>query len=300
MTAIARPLLLCALAAGSLLAGCDNARESVDLGTWQPAAASDPPPPPVAPQREIEIVTTPLGEGTGPTVSRGDLVHLRFTRTSTWSNGIEHESGTHEAWIWTDWEPEAGFEYWGYFGSPELRNTLVGRQVGERFQLRVVSDYAEIKAPLFGIARPGSPHTGLNEVMSGSPQTEPVVLAGGKFAWNQPARSDVEILASCPATLSTRSGQIAQWGHHYNMFGSAYQTDRRGIIRWSRLDAHCPPPDGSVRIILGPVYWRSEPWADHALMGWQNTYLDKVPLASHPEDYSFVSIGGHPPGRISP
>jgi hypothetical protein len=295
MTANARSLLLCSLAGATLLGGCDNAHEAVDLGSWRPAPASAAPEPANPPRHDTEIAITPLGEGAGALVARGDLVHLRFTRTTTWSDGTEHANGTYEAWIWTGWEPEAGLDYWGNFGSPELRNALVGRAVGERFQLRVVTDYAEIKAPRYGVATPQSPRTGLNEVVSNPAQTTPVVLAGGKFAWNQPSRSDVEIVASCPATLSTRTGQVEQWGHHFNMFGSAYQTDRSGIIRWARLDAQCPQPEGTVRIVLGPIYWRSEPWADHALMGWQDTYLGQVPLTSHPQDYNFVSIGGRQP-----
>ena len=88
---------------------------------------------------------------------------------------------------------------------------------------------------------------------------------------------------------SSRSG-----GYHYNAFGSAYQTDRAGVRRWSRLEAHCPAPDRDVKFVLGPVYWRSEPWAQGTLIAWQSSYMNKIARASHPQDYDFVSIDGKP------
>ncbi len=77
-----------------------------------------------------------------------------------------------------------------------------------------------------------------------------------------------------------------------NMFGFAYQIDRAGIRRWSRLEASCAAPDGEVKFVLGPICWRSEPCASGVLMAWQSSYRSKVARTNHPEDYDYASIDG--------
>lgn len=183
-------------------------------------------------------------------------------------------------------------DFWGDFGSPELRVALVGRSVGERFELRVLSPYGEIRSPAFGIAAAQSPKRGLNEFITVSLASSPIVLAGGEHSWSRASSAVITIAGACAARLETRVGQLTQWGYHYNMFGSAYQTDRAGILRWSRIQAQCAAPDGKVKFGMRPIYWRSEPWANGSLMAWHSSYAHKVPRASHPEDYDFVSIGG--------
>jgi hypothetical protein len=286
----ARWTLWIAIVSAVLLAGCDNFRERIDFGLWDLAVEGTAPAP--DPKRDIDITTTTRTPGSGPPVQSGDLVHLRFQRTVTWSDGTEHGGGTHEAWVWTGWEPDADQGYWGDFGTKELRSALIGRQIGESFDLRVVTAYAELKAPQYAIASPMSVRSGLNEIISQPNSSSTVVLAGGAFAWNQPSWSVVDILEICPASLATRTGTMKQWGHHLNMFGSAYETDRHGLLRWARLTARCASSSGEFQRVLGPIHWKAAPWPDHGLMAWQSTYLGKHPYATHPEDYDFVSIGG--------
>jgi hypothetical protein len=185
-------------------------------------------------------------------------------------------------------------DFWGDFGSPELRTALIGRRVGERFELKVLAPYGEIRSPLYGISVPHSPKRGLNEFIGTTRASEPSVLAGGEHAWSRASWSEITIVAGCRATLETRTGQLTQWGYHYNMFGSAYQTDRAGVLRWSRLAGRCAAPDGEVKFVLGPIYWRPEPWSNGVLMAWQSSYMGKVARSRHPEDYDYASIGGKP------
>lgn len=281
---------LAAVSLAVLLGACDNARESVELGTWSPATEAEAPA--TVPGAGTQIELTTLEPGAGKGVMPGDLVHLRYARTVRWDDGSEHAYSTGDAWLWTGVEPDAPLDFWGDFGSPELRAALLGHSVGERLTLRVLTPAAEIRSPAYGISAPLSPKRGLNEFIAVPRSNSPIVLAGGDHAWNQPSWSELTIAASCAATLETRAGRLTQWGYHWNMFGTAYATDRAGVLRWSRLKADCAPPEGEVTFSFGPIYWRPAPWAPGTLMAWQSSYLNKVARASHPEDYDFVRMNG--------
>jgi hypothetical protein len=282
---------LCVLLPLLVLAGCDNFRESVTVESWKVTVTPEAPVPPFD-AHETRIGTTVLAEGSGALVKPGDLVHLRYTRTVTWDNKTEHAQRAEEVWVWTGREPDAGMELWGKFGSPELRATLIGRKVGEIFELRVSTKYHEITAPLYGIAGPVSPRKGHNQFIGQYAAMEPKILAGGELAWNQPSWSAIEILAACPAKFATRRGRMTQWGYVFNMFGSAWQTDRSGELRWSAIEANCPAPDGEVRFMLGPIYWTAEPVVSGMLMAWESTFRSQRPKRTFPEDYVFVKING--------
>lgn len=273
-----------------VLAGCDNFRESVASEAWKSSIITEAPAPPI--NGAIPIDTKVLAEGAGASVRAGDLVHLRYTRTVAWSDKTEHADYPVEVWVWTGREPDAGMDFWGDFGSPELRTALIGRKVGERFELRVADKYNEIKAPLYGIAGPASPHQGFNEYLGQYAALEPQTLAGGEFAWSHPSWSAIEILATCPAKFATRHGSMQQWGYVANMFSSAYQTDRSGALRWSAIEAQCPAPEGAVRFMLGPIYWTAEPVVPGMLMAWQSSYRNKRPKLVFPEEYAYVTING--------
>ena len=268
-----------------VLAGCDNFRESVTIESWKSAVITEAPAPPFD-GHEIRIGTTAVTEGSGAQVMPGDLVHLRYTRTVTWANKTEHAQRAAEVWVWTGREPDPGMEFWGKFGSPELRTTLIGRKVGEIFELRASTKYDEITAPLYGIAGPVSPRKGRSQFIGQYAAMEPKILAGGE-SW-----SAIEILAACPAKFATRRGRMTQWGYVFNTFGSAWETDRDGELRWSAVEAKCPPPDGEVRFMLGPIYWTEEPVVSGMLMAWQSTFRSQRPKRTFPEDYAFVTING--------
>jgi hypothetical protein len=274
------------------LAGCDNFREKVTAEAWKSAAITEAPAPSFE-GNEASIVTSVLTAGPGTQVMPGDLVHLRYTRTVLNNDKSERTQGTEEVWVWTGREPDPGMEFWGKFGSPELRTTLIGRKVGEVFELRVSSKYHEITAPKYGIAGPVSPRQGHNQFLGQYAALEPKVLAGGEFAWNQPSWSAVEILNACPANFATRQGHMTQWGFVLNLFGSAWQTDRSGALRWAAIEANCPVPDGKVRFMLGPIYWTAEPVVSGMLMAWEPSYRSARSKWIYPEDYAFVTINGH-------
>ena len=274
-----------------VLAGCDNFRESVTTESWESTVNTEAPAPPFN-GFEIRIETNVLAEGSGAQVMAGNLVHLRYTRTVIWADKTEHAGRAEEVWIWTGREPDPEMEFWGKFGTSELRTTLIGRKVGEIFELRVATKYREVTAPQYGIAGPVSPRTGSSKYIGQYAAMEPKVLAGGEFAWGQPSWSVVEILAACPAKFATRRGRMTQWGYVYNMFGTAWQTDRSGELRWSAIEAKCPAPDGEVRFMLGPIYWTGEPVVPGMLMAWESTFRSQRPKRTFPEDYAFVTING--------
>jgi hypothetical protein len=274
----------------AILCGCENFSEHVDIGAWepQPPAAA----PELSPEHEPAVTTTTLVEGHGRLVEVGELVHLRYHRFVRSGDGSERREAAGEAWVWTGWEPEPDQGTWGDFGTPALRRALIGRNVGDTVDLRVGYDYAELVAPAYAITTPRSVHVGLNEAMESPQISVSRVLAGGRYAWSGPSRSEVEILDSCSAALATRTGTLRQWGYHFNMFGSAYQTDRHGLLRWSRLTATCAGSSGEFRRTIGPIYWRPEPWTAHGLMAWRGTYANVHGRERFPDDYDSATIGG--------
>ena len=274
----------------ALLAGCDNYRENVTIDPWVSQTIVVP----AAPHGngDTAISTTTIAQGSGIAVAAGDLVHLRYVRTGTWDDKSEHVEPARDAWIWTGREPDADMDLWGNFGSPELRHALIGRAVGERFELRVPVKYEEITSPLYGIAGPNSPRHGSSEFFGQYDALQPVTLAGGEFAWNKPSRSEIEIVNTCPARFATRLGHMTQSGHVMNMSTTGYENERNGILRWGAIEAQCPAPDGKVRFMLGPIYWTEKPWVHGMLMAWQSTYTNKHPKSAYPEDYAFVTING--------
>lgn len=273
------------------LAGCDNFRESVTTDTWKSSVIVEAPAPSFA-GFETGIETTVRTEGSAAPIRPGDLVQLRYTRTVTWDNKTEHADRPEVVWVWTGREPDPGMEFWGKFGSPELRTTLLGRKVGEIFELRGSTDHHEITAPVYGIAGPDTPHRGFNQFIGQYATTDTKTLARGGVAGSLPSWSAVEILAACPAKFGTRRGRMTQWGYVFNMFGTAWQTNRSGELRWSAIEANCPAPNGKVRFMLGPIYWTAEPVVPGMLMAWESTFRSKRPKLIFPEEYAFVTING--------
>jgi hypothetical protein len=121
---------------------------------------------------------------------------------------------------------------------------------------------------------------------------ELLTLAGGEFAWGQQSWSAIEILASCPAKFGTRHGHMTQEGRVFNWFGTAWDDHRSGSLKWVAIEADCPAPEGNVRFMLGPIYWREQPRVKGGLMAWESTYSGQDPKSRYPEDYAFVTIGG--------
>jgi hypothetical protein len=273
-----------------LLSGCDNFRESVTIEPWKSTVITEPPAPSI-PGHEIPIETTSIGNGPGPQVKPGDLVHLRFTRTTTNDDKTDYAQPAEEVWVWTGREPDPGMELWGKFGSPELRTTLIGRNVGDVLELRVSTRGHQIKSPVYGIAGPDTPRTGFNQFIGQYATTDQKTLAAGAFAGDHPSRSTIEILAACPAKFATRRGRMTQWGYVLSMPAASFQTDRSGDLKWSAIEAHCPA-EGDVRFMLGPIYWTPKPVVSGMLMAWESTYRSVRPKQKFPEDYAFVTING--------
>jgi hypothetical protein len=280
-----------------ILSGCDNFRTSVKTESWKSAVIAEAPAPAFA-GNETAIATTIVTEGSGAQVMPGNLVHLRYTRATTWYDKTEHEERAEEVWVWTGREPDPGMEYWGEFGSPELRTTLIGRKVGEHFQLRVASKYHGIDAPRYGIAEPLSPRKGFNQLIERSADMNSKTLAQGESG-GEPSWSAIEILAACPAKFATRLGRMTQWGYVFNMSGPSYRTDRSGELRWSAIEARCPAPDGDVHFVMGPIYWTAEPVVPGMLMAWEYTFMKHRPKKKFPEDYPFAAINGRTRSRGS-
>lgn len=281
-----------ALVAMLTLTGCDNFRESVSVEPWKPAATTEPPAAPLA-GREVTIAMTVVAEGSGPEVKAGDLVRLRYARTTLWADKTERPQAATEAWVWTGREPDPNTELWGKFGTPELRSALIGRRVGEKFELRVPAKHQSVTVPQYAIAGPVSLRKGHNQFIGQYGAMEPKVLAGGETASEQPSWSVVEIVSACPAKFATRTGRMTQWGYVASLFGDrAWDTNRAGDLKWSAIEAKCPAPDGDVRFMLGPIYWTAEPVVPGMLMAWETTYRSQRLKASFPDDYAFVTING--------
>ncbi|MFO1414066.1 MAG: hypothetical protein U1F10_09235 [Burkholderiales bacterium] len=280
-----------AIACLCVLAGCDNFHQSVAMGPWQPVDGDEPA---AADEREeTPIVLTEVAKGTGPRVEVGDLVRLRYLRTTIDADKTPRSATRpQEAWVWTGREPDPNQDMAGNFGSPELRIALIGQRVGDQLELRVEKRYAEIKVPRYAIAGPRSPRTGYNEFIGQYDALLAMQVAGGEFAWSQQAWSRIEIVAACPARFFTRTARMEQWGYVPGLIGTAYDTERHGVLRWSAIEGQCPPPGGKVRFMLGPIYWRAEPRVSHGLMAWQMAYEQEHSRARHPEDYAFVTIDG--------
>jgi hypothetical protein len=271
-----------ALAAGLLLAGCDNAIVSVTDSGWKPLAMNT-----AQLSTDPKFPTTPIAQGNGAVIKGGDLVKLRLP------SGQVRQDGTavyRDAWYWTGTLPEA-YSHYGATWPTELGALLVGRRVGDQFLLEPQDDgpYSP-HVTLTGMPRPQTNRKGFGVVSA-------FEESSSDWSLYTLRKSTFEILAACPVELSVRKGEMTQWGYILNMFGMHYPTSRRGTLYWSAIDADCPAPDGRVRFMIGPIYVSAtsgndqEAYRNETLYNFYDAYSSKRPRRSYPDEYQHIVIG---------
>jgi hypothetical protein len=175
-----------------------------------------------------------------------------------------------EIWLWTGRDTQS-FALWGDPGRDSVRNTLIGRQIGERYAVALDDSHRLIaRLPLYGLMGPGIAHYGLSftnlfdEGHYYYARRYPAIDLAPPG--HRPGSVEIEILASCPAQRLHRMATLKQWGFGLNPFRS-----RSGALHWSALEAKCPPPAGVVRFEAGPFYTpdRDKPGI---LFNWEYSY----------------------------
>jgi len=261
------------------MVGCGNAYENVDVGTWQKVGSSQAP----RTSNGVNIVLTPLRSGNRSQVQAGDLVKLVVV--STIGGHIADQKvrmgKPKVVWIWTGTEPESQTfvdeRKWGSLGSVAIRRAVVGRNVGDQFEIRV-SESSQLRiayVPAYGFF---VRYQGNSTLVRGDPYPY-VVIAERNSSTEQ--KSEVEIVTTCPGQLYRRTAEVTQWGLWPGWGGTKTRTFRKGTLRWSALEAKCPAPDGNVRFEVGPLYVGA-PHDDSYLQNWRMTYRRARP----PEEFS--------------
>jgi len=271
-----------ALAAALALTGCDNTSVKVTDSGWKELAMNKAQLP-----RDPKYLTTSIAEGDGARVKAGDLVKLRI------GDGRINADKTpylQQGWYWTGSLPE-DYSHYGATWPTILGALLVRRHVGDQFELVPQESGAYVPPmTLTGMPPPQSNRKGFGSITA---------FSGPSSAWDNFTlrKSTIEILATCPVTLSVRKGEMTQWGFILNLFGSSYPTSRRGTLYWSAIDADCPAPDGKVRFMIGPIYVSATSGPDQGayrnetLFNFRDAYSAERPESKYPDEYQYVVIG---------
>lgn len=274
------------LIAAAAVAGCDNAVESLDVGEWKQTGIAAPP---VVAEND-DVLTQQIEAGNGEPVQAGDLVKLSVVVLTPQipSQFVLPVLSTEPRTIWV-WTGRDEGDRWqaGYLGTAAARRALIGRQVGERFELtREPTARGAFVLPVNGLIAPLSTDERL---------IQPKWAIEGRYysarQWRQldlepdgykPVRAEIEILAVCRnAQRLHRTGVLKQWG--YRLVGRDNES-REGVLHWGAIEASCPDPDGQVRIQAGPFYFPDYKSAKRLLL-WQLSYARQRPPPENLEEW---------------
>jgi hypothetical protein len=288
-----------------LLCGCWNFYESLEMGAWHEAGSPQIPPPNLPGEADSELVITTLAPGSGQEVAPGDLVQVSITTTTDYyrevavgdKNRYVPESpridtiGPLVIWLWTGREPPVGprmqeAQKWGSLGSGVVRRALIGRQVGARFQVVMRRDSTISgggSIPLYAFGLPDA------DTLSSDERLWPFLTTAASEL-HRSRVSEFEILKSCPGRLLRRTARVTQWGWSPRLWhGDGWRrtpTYRTDDLRWSALEGQCAPPDGKVRLEIGPIYWSGPIERDYdSLVRWTETYERARPREKLPHEY---------------
>ena len=251
-----------------VLAGCEG--ESLSMGEWRQVGIRQAPISALRGDARIEL----LEAGTGRTVEAGDLVKIRVTVTQRVNQDVTKFDPV-VAWLWTGREPEPrtfeSVSQWGDLGSARIRQALIARRIGDRFQfaLSAGAKGEEILAKNgFAAADAYAPYERGEPI--GSYKWPRFVVGRPPYEWSE-VHSEVEVLNACPGSLYRRTAVLRQRGAIFNMFEMSYRSEREGTLRWSALEASCPGPDNKVRLEVGPLYYLRGREA-RMLFNWSDSY----------------------------
>jgi hypothetical protein len=274
------------LTAGLALAGCQNAVESLDVGEWREGGSKELP---VSPNRGDPLVRD-IAAGSGEPVRKGDLVKIRLIVTTPPSSSSDPSPPAEPVvvWVWTGRDSGNSWE-WGHPGAESVRRALVGRRPAERFELAYGPDAEGVLLiPLKGLMEPqleAYQLTYRNYVYGDRYYHARRWPAVDLRAHGQgPPRVEVEIIAACKAKRLYRTGVMKQWGFMANTGDASFRSSRRGVLRWSALDATCPSSDGHVRMEAGPFYF-PDLRDTGGLWNWADTYVRRRPPPDHPLEW---------------
>lgn len=272
---------LSAMCISLLISGCGNFTESLSVGNWTSVRTDQPP----TVGQGQEISTKLISDSNGTVVRVNEVVKIRVVvhKVDANSSREAYASPPYDVWLWTG-SYQGDEHLWGEFGSPAARQSLIGRSVGQKLAWEPPSRHSLHAIPTYGITDSAMYHSG--DSLGGSQSFTVVSSNGSERKW-----SEVEILATCPAKLLLRTAQIKQWGQAPNWGDANHPNQREGTLRWSALEGKCMPPDGSVRFMIGPMYYVQKPGS---LYNWKYTFLNKLPKDQHPEEYRYVFIAGEP------
>jgi len=238
-----------------LLQGCGNLYEHVSEGAWREVGANAPA------SSSADLAVSLLTRGAGSEVHAGDLVYarIRVLRPSAGRSPAEPE--VFNAWIWSGRSPRddvgtADIATWAELGSQELRATVLGKSVGDRYSVTLERNAQKhtLRLPLYGLADQDSVEPRDHKSLW------PVLDTRGH-------PTEIEILDACPGRLLRRTAELRQWGPVMRFFDSYYPTSRRGTLGWTALEGDCGEPHGKVRFELGPMYLEQ-----HMLLDWSSSY----------------------------
>jgi len=272
--------------------------EGISVGEWRETGTSQPP----LIDRNVDLRMATLTPGTGDLVKAGDLVKLRVVtgRVCKKYPGPVTFTGESEPdilWLWTGREPGLSADSecagpgkscndadlwaeesrWGRLGDKSLRKALIGRPVGETFELKQgPAKEGYVAVPLYGFHVIFDNAT-LNDGRSHAWFPESRIAHLNKFDETQNIWAEVEILAACPGRLLRRQAKMGEF-----------------TVRWSALEGKCRAPGESVRLQIGPLnFSRYDPFQGSNAQ-WKYRYRQVRLPEKFPEEYGIKRPG--PPG----
>jgi hypothetical protein len=286
-----RKAILVSACAG--LVACDG----ISVGPWREAGSAEPPVDEM--NKDLRLAT--LAPGEGQVVKAGDLVKVQIATIRTCLKNPGPTSFTGESkpvvlWLWTGKEPGlsdssscarpgscnnadlwAEESRWGRLGDKSFRRALIGRSVGERFELAQGPDKeGYVAVPLYGFEVMFDNAT-LNDGRSHAWFPEMKIAHFDKFNQTQNIRAEAKILAACRGRLLRREAQMGEF-----------------TVRWSALEAKCTAPDEDVRLQVGPLHFsRGDPFQGSNFR-WRQAYRSAHPPEKFPDEYGIRRPG--PPG----
>jgi hypothetical protein len=283
-----RRAILASVCAG--LVACDG----IVVGPWRDAGKSEPP----VDEMNKDLRLTTLAPGQGRLVAAGDLVKIQLVTIRTCMKypgpvNFMGESEPFTLWVWTGQEPgvsdsstckRPGYcdnadlwaeeSRWGRLGDKSLRRALIGKSVGETFEVSQGPEkQGYVAVPLYGFEVIFDNAT-LNDGRSHAWFPELRVAELNTFNPTQNIRAEIKILGACPGRLLRREAQMGEF-----------------TVRWSALEGKCGAPSEDVRLQIGPLYFsRFDPFQG-SNWRWREAYRRVHPPEKFPDEYNIRRPG---------
>ncbi len=264
---VSGPLLLFSF---SFLAGCGNVYERLEEGQWRVVEQVIPV---VKNESSPDVLRASIRDGgTGREILPGSAVWIRIEPRS----GSLRDPKTlaslprAEGWLWVGHTDAPNLTRLAKFGSPFLRESIVGMREGGR--LRVYANTTRT-GPLV------LPTGGFLMQFAYKSNWRQLIPAGGAdlsgdYQYVEIAGEgdyDIHIGRVCESQLRQKESRLRQWGYVFNMGDQHYKFARDGLLAWLAIEVDC----GAEKIHLekGPAYGFDTPgYRDNPLLSWYESF----------------------------